>query len=79
MFVAETESHERQAMDEVYDRLQRRFEALSPREIGVVVHEVADGFSGAKVRDFVPVLVEHIARERLAGHGHAADGERQAA
>lgn len=65
MFVTGAKGHERQALDEVYDRLQGRFVALSPREIGTVVHEVADGFSNAKIRDFVPVLVEHIARERL--------------
>lgn len=66
MFVTTAKDHERQAMDEVYDRLQNRFAALSPREVGAVVHEVADGFSDAKIRDYLPVLVEHIARERLA-------------
>ena len=72
MFVADSRSHERQALDEVYDRLQSRFGTLSPQEIGAVVHDVEGDFSGAKVRDYVPVLVEHIARERLAGHGRAA-------
>lgn len=66
MFATETKSHERQALDEVYDRLQSRFAAMSPQEVGAVVHEVADDFSDAKIRDYVPVLVEHIARERLA-------------
>jgi hypothetical protein len=66
MFVQETQRHEQQAIDEVYDRLTRRFDSIDQGEVGSVVYGVAEEFSDARVRDFVPVLVEHIARERLA-------------
>jgi hypothetical protein len=66
MFVPETERHERTAIDEVYERLRRRFGSLEGQEVGSVVYGVADEFSDARVRDFVPVLVEHIAKDRLA-------------
>lgn len=66
MFVPETQRHERAAIDEVYDRLRHRFGSLEGQEVGSVVYGVAEEFSEARVRDFVPVLVEHIARDRLA-------------
>lgn len=65
MFVKETAHHEQEAIEEVYIRLRDRFDALDGGEIGAVVHGVAEEFSDARVRDFVPVLVEHIAKDRL--------------
>jgi hypothetical protein len=65
MFAPETARHEQEAIDEVYTRLRDRFGALDGREIGSVVYGVAQEFSDARIRDFVPVLVEHIAKERL--------------
>jgi len=66
MFTPETPRHEHAAIDEVYERMQRRFAAIDRDEVGSVVYGTAAEFSGARVRDFVPVLVEHIAKERLA-------------
>lgn len=66
MFVPEAQRHERAAIDEVYERLRNRFGSIEGQEVGSVVYGVAEEFSEARVRDFVPVLVEHIARERLA-------------
>jgi hypothetical protein len=66
MFVPETKRHEAAAIDEVYERLRHRFSALDDRVVGSAVYGAAREFSTARVRDFVPVLVEHVARERLA-------------
>lgn len=66
MFVPETGRHEREAIDEVCERMSRRFGSLDRREVGSVVYSAAEEFSDARVRDFVPILVEHAARERLA-------------
>jgi hypothetical protein len=66
MFVPETQRHEQEAIDEVCERLRHRFGSIERQEVGSVVHGVAEEFSGARVRDFVPVLVEHIAKDRLA-------------
>jgi len=66
MFVPETQRHEQAAIDEVYERLRHRFGSLDGHEVGSVVYGTAAEFSEARVRDFVPVLVEHIAKDRLA-------------
>ena len=69
MFVQEAARHEQEAIEEVYTRLRDRFGALDGGEIGAVVYGVAEEFSDARVRDFVPVLVEHIAKDRLTSRG----------
>ena len=49
----------------VVDRLAARFPAARPEEVQQVVSEVHRGFTGNRIRDFVPVLVEHDARDAL--------------
>jgi hypothetical protein len=56
---------ERKALAEVQVRLEKRFPDLHPDVVAAAVslaHSELDG----PVRDFVPVLVEHAARDRLA-------------
>ena len=49
----------------VIDRLAARFPTLEREHITQVVNEEHDRLNGARVRDFIPVLVEHEATERL--------------
>lgn len=62
---AEKSVDEDRAVAEIVERLHERFPALSPETITVVVNETRVTFDGAKVRDFVPVLIEKEAKKRL--------------
>ena len=56
---------EHKALEEVQHRLEERFSHQHPDVVAAAVrlaHSELDG----PVRDFVPVLVEHAARDRLA-------------
>jgi hypothetical protein len=66
----ETHRDERHEIDEVRARLAARFAHLPAAEVHSVVDAVHAELTGP-VRDFVPVLVEHIARDRLARGGGA--------
>ena len=52
-------------MTEIIERLEERFPTESPQRIRVVVDEVRDHFSRARVKDFVPLFIEREARARL--------------
>ncbi|WP_116194128.1 three-helix bundle dimerization domain-containing protein [Microbacterium trichothecenolyticum] len=56
---------EDQALSDVVDRLEERFPSKDRSEIERAVTEARSHFERAKVRDFVPVLVEREARARL--------------
>lgn len=56
---------ENQAVQPVVDRLAVRFPALSSERIRQVVDEEYLRLESGRVREFVPVLVEHAAMERL--------------
>ncbi len=57
---------ERQALGQVTDRLTERFaDRHSPEQVGKTVSSVHHRFDGRPVREFVPVLVERIARAEL--------------
>ncbi|MEW1953070.1 three-helix bundle dimerization domain-containing protein [Terrabacter sp. NPDC080008] len=56
---------ERKALAEVQARLEKRFPDLHPDVIAAAVRLAHSELVGP-VRDFVPVLVEHAARDRLA-------------
>ena len=56
-------------MHAVIDRLAGRFPQLEREDIATVVHEAHHQLDGNPIRDFVPVLVEHEARERLQATG----------
>ncbi|AZC14022.1 three-helix bundle dimerization domain-containing protein [Microbacterium sp. ABRD28] len=50
---------------EIADRLRERYPQASPDDIRTAVDSARQHFGGAKVRDFVPVLVEREARAFL--------------
>lgn len=52
-------------MAEVQERLEARFPDLDPTVVQAAVQAVAAGITGP-VRDYVPLLVERGARERLS-------------
>ena len=52
------------ALDEVRERLSERFPDLEPDVVEAAVRVAHSQLTGP-IRDFVPVLVEHIARDRL--------------
>lgn len=56
---------EEHAIADVMARLGERFPAATHEQISTAVGEARAGFEGAKVRDFVPVLIERDARARL--------------
>lgn len=58
---------ELKAVGHVVDRLAERFPHLSRASIEEAVREEHEALDGGKVRDFVPVLVEHAAKARLSG------------
>jgi hypothetical protein len=58
---------EKKALAEVVERLQERFPDASHDEVVAAVEYGRASFDGAKVTDFVPVLVEKEAKARLKG------------
>ncbi|MFC9556643.1 three-helix bundle dimerization domain-containing protein [Rhodococcus sp. NPDC056960] len=54
-------------IDQVIDRLDARFPDLPRESIEQVVRSAHAHFANGKVRDFVPLLVERLAREKLQG------------
>lgn len=55
------------ALGIVVERLAERFPHLSRSSIEEAVREEHQALDGGRVRDFVPVLVEHAAKARLSG------------
>lgn len=60
-----TPEHEDAAVQHVVDRLAAQFDALPAEVVETTVHEVHHTLDDARVRDYVPVLVEHDAKDRL--------------
>ena len=60
-----SESDETQAIDQVIDRLSQRFPSLERAHIANVVQDEHEQLEEGRVRDFVPVLVEKAAKNRL--------------
>jgi hypothetical protein len=57
---------ERHALDQVTDRLSQSFaDRYSPSQVDRTVHAIHHRFDGRPIREFVPVLVERIARDEL--------------
>lgn len=59
-------SEELRALTEVVDRLAAKFPGVSRDHIENVVQQEHKLLDTGRVRAFVPVLVEHAARDRLA-------------
>ena len=60
---------EGRAVDEVVDRLAKRFPDVPRDRVAAIVGEEHLVLEGNRIRDFVPVLVEHEARDRLRAEG----------
>ena len=58
-------AHEARQMAEVHQRLEARFPDLDPTVVAAAIQVASAAITGP-VRDFVPLLVERAARERLA-------------
>ena len=59
-------SDEQRSLDELVERLHQRFPHVALTRVQDVVATAHHQFDGARVRTFVPVLVEHDATEQLA-------------
>lgn len=66
MFASTQQAQEEQAIDHVRDRLHTRFSERSPAEVSGVVDKVTQRFTAARIRDYVPILVERISRDELS-------------
>lgn len=58
---------EDKAVAEIAGRLQERFPDAAPESIADAIAKARASFAGAKVRDFVPVLIEKEAKAHLKG------------
>lgn len=57
---------EQHALGQVTDRLAESFAGcFSPAQVGEKVSTIHQRFDGRPIREFVPVLVERIARDEL--------------
>jgi hypothetical protein len=56
---------EREAVEQVFERLTVRFPEVPVETVRQTVHKIHDDLDGP-VRDYVPLLVEHAARDALA-------------
>lgn len=57
---------ELKAVDMVVDRLAERFPRVPRPSIEQAVREEHQALDGGRIRDYVPVLVEHAAKARLS-------------
>ena len=64
-FVSADVTRELQAMTQVTDRLTESFADHSPDAVNRTVTSAHHRFDGSPIREFVPVLVERIARDEL--------------
>jgi len=60
-------SEELRALADVVDRLAVKFPGMSREHIEDVVQQEHSLLDAGRVRAFIPVLVEHAARDRLSG------------
>ena len=68
-----TEQEESRLIRQLIERLVMRFPQLPAKTVEKEVRSVHQGFQGAPLRDFVPLLVEHdavISLKVLAGRAH---------
>jgi hypothetical protein len=67
-----TSDAERMAIAHVTQRLSLRFPNIAPVVVSRVVRETYDSYGAHPTREFVPLLVEDAARDRLRVIGPAA-------
>ena len=61
----EREAAEQRSVEEVIDRLTKRYPDVDRLEIVQIVAQEHQAFEGHPIRDFVPVLVEKSAKKRV--------------
>ena len=73
---AKREAATREAAElvEVARRLTARYRTLHPGLVLETVADVTDQLQGARIREFIPLLVEKQARDELDSHLRAAGG-----
>jgi CRISPR/Cas system-associated exonuclease Cas4 (RecB family) len=59
---------EARAVQEVAERLVARFANLPSEIVVSAVDEIYSQFARSRIRDYIPVLVEHAAMDRLMAH-----------
>ena len=59
------DTEERQSLDHLVDRLQERFPSIPQQRIRETVAKAHSQFDEARIRSFIPVLVEHDATMTL--------------
>lgn len=79
MGAVETSEHELRALDEVTARLTTQYPHVPAPTVRAIVHAAWDEFSGTPIRDFVPVLAERTAKQKLASPAHTGSLGAQAA
>jgi hypothetical protein len=62
-------TEERQSLDHLVNRLQERFPAVPEQKIRATVEAAHTQFDQARIRSFIPVLVEHDATDALKRSG----------
>jgi hypothetical protein len=60
-----TQSREEMAIGQVRARLQARFSECTRTDVAGVVNRVAARFTDARIREYIPLLVERISRDEL--------------
>jgi len=63
--VSTTQSYENQAVGRIRERLQARYSDWAPADVTGIVDRATRRFASARIRDYVPLLVERIARDEL--------------
>ncbi|TQJ30310.1 three-helix bundle dimerization domain-containing protein [Microbacterium sp. SLBN-146] len=63
--LTEEQAHERADLDSVVSRVSDRFPTVDRERVESVVDDEAAQLEDARVRDYIPVLVEHEAVDRL--------------
>ncbi|MFD6399053.1 three-helix bundle dimerization domain-containing protein [Nocardia sp. NPDC060249] len=69
------DNNESVQIDQVIERLVVRFPAESPAAVELLVRRIHERFADARVRDFVPLLVEKAARQAVGISPIAVTGE----
>lgn len=65
MTESRSQGREEWAIGQVCQRLQAMFSERSRADVAEIVDRVALGFVSARIRDYVPLLVERISRDEL--------------
>jgi len=67
-----TELNEDDVIEEIIDRLSDKYPTLGRELVTEVVHHHRAALDSAKVRDFLPVLIERAAKDQLKTEAKAA-------